>query len=96
MARIKVYTTPDCSYCHQAKEWLEEHGCAFDELDITSDVGILREWREISGGEGVPVIAHGKDVMIGFNPHRLEGFVDCCEHTSPVDEASLPKEEAKA
>lgn len=86
MADIKVYTTPDCPYCAQAKEWLREHGCEFDELDITSDVEVLREWREISGGEGVPVIAHGRDIMIGFDAHRLEGFVGSCANTTPVEE----------
>jgi hypothetical protein len=36
---------------------------------------------------GVPVIAHGNDFIIGFNPERLEQFVDCCEHTTPVEAA---------
>jgi len=56
-------------------------------LDITKDVEALREWRGLSGGVGVPVIAHGNDFMIGFNRERLEQLVDCCEHTTSVDPA---------
>ncbi len=54
---------------------------------ITEDVEALREWRALSGGVGVPVIAHGNDFIIGFNEERLKQLVDCCEHTTPVEAA---------
>ena len=72
------------------KDWLTEHGCDFEEADITKDVFQLREWRALTGGVGVPVVAHGKDFVIGFSPERLEMMLDCFEHTSPVD---IPEEE---
>lgn len=84
MADIRVYTTPTCEYCKMTKEWLDERGCGYEELDITSDVELLREWRELSGGAGVPVIAHGNDFMVGFNEDRLQQMLDCCEHCSEV------------
>ncbi len=46
---------------------------------------MLREWRTLTGGAGVPVLAHGKDFVIGFNPKRYEQLVDCCEHTTTVE-----------
>lgn len=85
MARIVVYTTPTCPYCKKAKEWLRERGCEFDEIDITKDVEDLRRWRALSGGAGVPVVAHGTDLVIGFNPARYEELLECCRNTSPVD-----------
>lgn len=45
----------------------------------------LRAWRDLTGGVGVPVIAHGKDFVIGFSPERLEMMLECCEHTTEVD-----------
>ena len=33
----------------------------------------------------MPVIAHGKDFIIGFNPERLEMMLESCKNTSPVD-----------
>lgn len=85
MAKIKVYTTPTCPWCNKAKEWLNEQGCDFEEADITKDVNELREWRELTGGAGVPVVAHGKDFVIGFNPDRYQMFLECCEHSTEVD-----------
>ncbi|MBI4514072.1 MAG: NrdH-redoxin [Gemmatimonadetes bacterium] len=66
---------------------MTERGCEFEELDISKDVQSLREWRAVSGGVGVPVIAHGKDIIIGFNTKRLEELLECCRNTTPVDVA---------
>ncbi len=53
----------------------------------------MREWRAISGGVGVPVIAHGNDIVIGFNPERLELLLDSCRHSSPVDVPELERKD---
>ena len=57
-------------------------------MDITKDVNLLREWRALTGGAGVPTIAHGNDFIVGFNAERLAQLVDCCAHTSEVDVAA--------
>lgn len=87
MADIRLFTKPGCPYCVDAKEWLQKNGCAFDVLDITKDVKILREWRELSGGVGVPVLAHGRDLVVGFSPERYGEFLTCCRQTTSVDAA---------
>jgi glutaredoxin len=92
MAEIRVFTTPTCSYCYKVKDWLREQGCEFTELDITKDVEALREWRALSGGVGVPVVAHGKDLVIGFDPDRMAQLKACSEHTGEVDPADLPED----
>jgi hypothetical protein len=48
---------------------------------------VLREWRELSGGVGVPVLAHGRDLVIGFSPERYGEFLTACRHTTSVDPA---------
>ena len=53
---------------------------------------LLREWRAISGGAGVPTIAHGNDIIIGFSPERMEQLLDCCEHSTRVDAEALEAE----
>jgi alkyl hydroperoxide reductase subunit F len=85
MAEIRLFTKPGCSYCVEAKEWLQQNGCPFEALEITQDVHVLREWRELSGGVGVPVLAHGKDLVIGFSPERYSEFLTSCRHTTRVD-----------
>lgn len=92
MTKIRVYTTPTCTYCKMAKEWLDERRCEYEELDITSDVEILREWRSLSGGAGVPVVAHGNDLLIGFSPQRMEQMLECCRRSTEVDAEALESE----
>jgi glutaredoxin len=89
MADIRLFTKPGCSYCVDAKEWLQQNGCAFDTLEITRDVEVLREWRELSGGVGVPVLARGKDLVIGFSPERYSDFLTSCRNTTSVDGAEV-------
>ena len=61
-------------------------------MDITSDVQLLREWRTLTGGTGVPTIAHGNDIIVGFSPERMTQLLDCCEHSTPVDADALEAE----
>jgi arsenate reductase-like glutaredoxin family protein len=89
MADIRLFTKPGCSYCVDAKEWLQQHGCPFEVLEITQNVQVLREWRELSGGVGVPVLAHGKDLVIGFSPERYTEFLTACRQTTSVDAAEV-------
>lgn len=96
MGRIRLYTTPTCSYCRDAKAWLDEHGCEYEAIDITSDVKLLREWRELTNGAGVPTLAHGNDFVIGFSPERYAQVLECCRRTSDVDAERLERELAES
>ena len=85
MESIRLFTKPGCPYCVDAKAWLQQHECPFEALEITKNVQALREWRELSGGVGVPVLAHGKDLVIGFSPERYSDFLISCHRTTSVD-----------
>jgi glutaredoxin len=89
LADIRLFTKPGCSYCVDAKEWLQQHGCPFEVLEITKNVQLLREWRELSGGVGVPVLAHGKDLIIGFSPERYGEFLTSCRNTTSADATEI-------
>jgi glutaredoxin 3 len=89
MPDIRLFTKAGCPYCVDAKNWLDQNGCEYVALDITKDVKVLREWRELSGGVGVPVLARGKDLVIGFSPERYGDFLTSCRHTTGVNAAEL-------
>jgi glutaredoxin len=84
MADIRLFTKDGCTYCVAAKEWLGQHGCDFEVLEITQSVQVLRDWRELSGGVGVPVLAHGKDLVVGFSPERYSDFLTSCRQTTSI------------
>jgi glutaredoxin-like YruB-family protein len=71
--KVKIYTTPNCNYCAQAKEYLTEQGIEFEAFDVTKDREAYQEMRSISGGaRSVPVIAVGEEVILGFEREVLD------------------------
>lgn len=57
-------------------------------------MALLREWRALTDGAGVPTLAHGNDIVVGFSPERYAQVLDCCAHTTDVDAEALEREMA--
>jgi len=70
--KIEIFSTPTCHFCNLAKAWFKEKGLAYEEYDVASNVEKRKEMVEITGQLGVPVIVIGQDVIIGFNPNKIE------------------------
>jgi len=78
--KVKIYTTPACHYCQQAKAFLTEKGIEFEAVDVTQDKDALQEMKKISGGaRSVPVIAVCDQVLVGFDREVLEKALKCFE-----------------
>jgi glutaredoxin 3 len=57
MAKIEIYTSPFCGYCHRAKHLLNKKGAAFTEFDVMMDAAKRDEMTARSnGGRTVPQI----------------------------------------
>lgn len=57
MAKVTIYTTMLCPYCHMAKDLLRQKGVAFEEIDVNSQSGLRAQMRERAGGRNsVPQI----------------------------------------
>lgn len=69
---VKIYTTPTCGYCHQAKRFLTDNGVRFTEYDVSRDQSAANEMMTLSGQMGVPVIVVNGEVIVGFDRTRLE------------------------
>ncbi|MFC1703251.1 glutaredoxin family protein [Candidatus Omnitrophota bacterium] len=72
MATVKVYSTPTCPYCIKAKDYLNQKGVSYENIDVSSDRSKLDEMIKLSGQMGVPVIAVDKEVIVGFDQERIE------------------------
>ena len=81
---IKIYTTPTCPYCTQAKQFLAQRKVPYKEFNVMEDDKALEEMVKLSGGRSVPVIACGSDVLIGFSRSRLEQIIECAQSQTPV------------
>jgi len=69
---VTIYTTPTCSYCRIAKDWLRKEGVAFTEYNVAQDQRKAEEMVRRSGQMGVPVLdVHGR-IIVGFNQTEIE------------------------
>jgi len=67
-----LFTQPDCPPCHVLKVFLDERGVAFEERDITADPEAVRELMEKYGSHSTPTLVMGDEVLIGFDPERID------------------------
>ncbi len=57
MARVEIYSSMFCPFCHRAKHLLEAKGADFEEIDVTMSPGRRREMTERAAGQSsVPQI----------------------------------------
>ncbi len=70
--KVSIYTTPGCSVCRKAKDYLTRKGVVFEEIDVAADRRAADEMVQKSGQMGVPVIVVDGLVLAGFNPFRLD------------------------
>lgn len=84
METVKIYTTPTCTYCKQAKAYMAREGVKYVEYDVTKDPKALQEMVKVSSARSVPVIVACEQVMVGFDPARLEQMLNCIQNRSTV------------
>lgn len=72
MAKVKVYTTPTCPYCQMTKDFLNEKGAEFEEIDVSKNREAAREIVKKSGQMGVPQIEINGKIIVGFDKEKLE------------------------
>lgn len=76
-SHVVVYSTADCQYCWELREYLHAKGVAFVEIDLDSSIDATREVQRLTGDQVVPVVVvnrpkAGQDVVIGFNRQKLD------------------------
>ena len=69
---VTVYGKPNCVQCNFTKQYLDNDGIEYREVDITQDEDAYRELK-MSGYQSVPVVAVGTldNSWAGFRPDRL-------------------------
>jgi len=69
---VIVYTTPNCPWCAAVKQYLEERGISYTEIDVSRDQEAAMEMIRKSGQMGVPVVEIDGEIVIGFDKERLD------------------------
>ena len=69
--KVKIYTTPTCPYCKQAKDFFRENNIEFEEIDVGSDTKAAEAMLKNSGQLTVPQIEIDDELFIGFDKKAL-------------------------
>ncbi len=71
MKKVTIYSTPSCHFCHMAKEFFNENGVVYEDINVAADAERRAEMVDMTGQMGVPVIRIEDDVVIGFNKPKI-------------------------
>jgi glutaredoxin-like YruB-family protein len=73
---IIIYSTPTCSWCQAAKDYLYAREIEFEDVDVSADMGRAMEMVEKSGQQGVPVIDIDGEIIVGFDRPQIDSLLD--------------------
>ena len=89
--RVVLFTQPGCLSCQLMKIFLEAKEIGFEERDISTSPEARREMTEQHDSTETPtmVIYSGEtqEVIIGFDPVRLDQFLDAAPSSDSVTES---------
>ena len=72
--KIRLFIKPYCGWCHKAMRWLDDHGIAYEKIDVTADDAAFAEMVRLSGQELAPVLDVDGKILADFGPEELENF----------------------
>lgn len=75
MSDVTVYTTPQCPWCHKAKEYLDEHGVDYEEKNVAEDREAADKMIDLTGQRSVPVISKGSLYVVGYSPENIDKLI---------------------
>jgi len=74
--KIRLFIKPYCSWCYQAKDWLDLQEIEYEMIDVIANGEAFEEMIRISGQEFAPVLQVDDKVLADFGPEELPGFFD--------------------
>jgi len=72
--KVVMFSTSWCGVCKTAKKYMSNNGISYKEYDIEKNSNAHRKFKSL-GGNGVPLIVVGKQIMSGFSALRLESML---------------------
>jgi glutaredoxin len=81
MKKVTIYSTPNCHFCHMAKDFFAANGVAFTDYNVSENMEKRKEMIDMTGQMGVPVImieeeGQEPDLMVGFSQDLVAKKLD--------------------
>jgi len=74
--RVRVYSTPSCSWCTTLKSYLRQHKIRYTDIDVSVDQRAAEEMVRKSGQKGVPQTDINGEIIVGFNKARINELLE--------------------
>lgn len=91
LTRVLLFTQPGCLSCELMKIFLEAKEIAFEERDISATPEARRQMTEDYDSAETPTLVvfsgETEEVIIGFDPVRLDQFLDSAPSSDSVTES---------
>ena len=71
IAPMTLYLVPGCDTCDQLKEFLNVRNLRYSEKDVSDDIDLQNELKDVAGELQVPALVVGSKVLTGYNRSAL-------------------------
>jgi len=75
-AKVVLFSTPSCSWCRVAKDYLKKNKIDFKNIDVSKDQKAAMDMVRRTGQMGVPVILINNKPIVGFNKPVIDRLLD--------------------
>lgn len=74
--QVTVYTTPTCSWCTTIKNYLDQQGVRYREVNVAADNSAAEAMLRKSGQQGVPQTEIDGQMVVGFDKSRINQLLE--------------------
>ena len=71
-AKVTVYSTTWCGYCHQAKKYFDSIDVSYNDINVEEDQEAAEAMVKKTGQMGVPIIEIGETTLVGFDKPKID------------------------
>jgi glutaredoxin 3 len=79
MPKIRIFSTPTCTYCIILKRYLDEKNVEYEDIDISQNEEAQKEMIAKTNQMGVPVIDIDGEFIIGFDKGKINNILNIKE-----------------
>ncbi|WP_404335103.1 glutaredoxin family protein [Planococcus rifietoensis] len=73
--QVTVYSTNTCPYCTMLKNFLDQNGVAYTDVNVQKDPVAASRLVQETGQMGVPQTNINGEWVLGFDPQRVQSLL---------------------
>ena len=73
--QVTVYSTNTCPYCTMLKNYLDQNGIAYTDVNVQKDPVAAGRLVQATGQMGVPQANINGQWVLGFDPQRVQSLL---------------------